>query len=708
MPSRIALLVVMHDSPQPRPVPPIAPRRRHLHEKHGDQRVDDFYWLKEKSSPEVIAYLEAENAYTKATLAHTEAAQQDLYKEMLARIKETDLSVPARDGDYFYYQRTEQGLQYPIHCRKHRTLDAPEQILVDENAMAKGLAFFEVGSLEPNPDHALLAVAIDATGDEKYTLRVKDLTTGEFLNEAIADTSGAIAWADSKTIFYVLLDETHRPFRVMRHVIGEDSKDDVEVFRDDDERFFVGVDRTRSGEFVFIESGSKTSTEVRFVHTATPLMEPTLVAPRRDKIEYSLEHSGDRFLIVTNEDAKNFRLMETATNSPARENWREIAPHRPDVHLLAVDAFERHLVISERRDGVVHLRVQEIASGEEHEIAMDETVYTARLGNNLEYDTDEVRFGYSSMVTPNSVFDYDMKKRTRELKKQQEVLGGYDKTRFSTQRLHAIAKDGTRIPISIVHRKDFARDGKGPLVLWGYGSYGISYDPQFSSDRLSLLERGIAVAIAHPRGGGELGRQWYDDAKWLQKKRTFDDFIACAEELIGQGWTSPSRLAIVGGSAGGMLIGYVLNERPELFHCALAQVPFVDVLTSMLDDSLPLTVAEYEEWGNPNEREYYDYMKSYSPVDNVRPQKYPDLLVTAGLNDPRVQYFEPAKWVAKLRLLKHGDSLLLLKVNMGAGHQGASGRYDFLKERAFEYAFLLDRLGRLGRLDRSGTTIPYA
>jgi oligopeptidase B len=569
-------------------------------------------------------------------------------------------------------------------------------VILDENEVGKGCAFFELGGMEPSADHRLLAYTVDATGDEIYTLKIKDLSTGTALSESIPGLSGAIAFAGNEYLFYVVLDAVHRPYRVMRHRIGDDPKHDVEVVRDDDERFFVGVGLSRSGRYVFIECGSKTSTEVSFVPVADPTAKPTTLEPRREKIEYSVEHQGDRFLIVTNEDAVNSRLMETAVATPNRKDWREIVPHRPDVHLKAVDAFANHVVISERRGGVMCLRVVDTRTGVEHDVATDEPVYSLRLGENLEYDTKELRFVYSSMITPSSVFDYDMDARTRVLKKQQPVLGGYDKARYRTERVFATADDGARVPISIVYPNEFPRDGSGPLVLWGYGSYGLCYDPAFSSDRISLLDRGIAVAIAHPRGGGEMGRTWYDAAKWLAKTRTFADFIACAEELVKSRWTSSDRLAIVGGSAGGMLIGAVLNARPELFRAALAQVPFVDVLTSMLDETLPLTVAEFEEWGDPKRPEYYAYMKSYSPYDNVKPQRYPDLLVTAGLNDPRVPYWEPAKWVAKLRSTKLGDSLVLFKVNLGAGHQGASGRYDFLKERAFEFTYLLDRLGRLG------------
>jgi oligopeptidase B len=681
----------MNDTPSGNPlsVPPLASRRPTVLEAHGDRRVDEYHWLREKTNPEVIQYLEAENAYIKAQLDSDGAATTALYAEMLARIKETDDSVPAREGPYFYYVRTVQGLQYPIHCRKRGGLDAPEEVFLDENELAKGHKFFDLGAFEPSPSHRRIAYSTDVVGDEKFVIRVKDLATGEHFPEAIPETSGSIAFADEDTFFYTLLDETHRPYRVMRHKIGDDPARDVEVFKDDDERYFVAAGRSRSGDYVFVESGSKVSTEVWFVATATPDAPLTCVEPRREKIEYSIEHSRDRFLIVTNEDAVNFRLMETKVATPHRASWREVTPHRPDVHLRAVDAFRDHLVISERRGGVMRLRVQQIATGQEHEIETPEPVYSLRLGENLEYDTAEVRFVYSSLITPNSTFDYDMNTRARVLKKEQPVLGGYDRTRYASERLYATADDGAKVPISIVYRKDFPRDGTGALVLWGYGSYGLCYDPAFGSDRLSLLDRGIAVAIAHPRGGGEMGRTWYDAAKWLTKRRTFSDFIACAETLIRERYTASDRLAITGGSAGGMLIGNVLNERPELFHAALAQVPFVDVLTSMLDDSLPLTVAEYEEWGDPKQPEYYAYMKGYSPVDNVKPQRYPHLLVTAGLNDPRVQYWEPAKWVAKLRTLKQGDSLLLLKTNMGAGHQGASGRYEFLKERAFEYVFLL-------------------
>lgn len=681
----------MSDSPNP----PLAPRRPTVLEKHGERRIDDWYWLRQRENPEVKAYLEAENAYTKAMLPNAEAVTEALYQEMLARIKETDDSVPVREHGFYYYHRTVQGLQYPIHCRKRGSLEAPEEILFDENEYAKGREYFDLGALEPSPSHRLLAYAIDLAGDEKFTVRFRDLEGQLTFAEEIPGTSGHLAFATDEILFYTQLDDAHRPYRVMRHRLGTAPNEDVEVYRDDDERYFVGVSRSRSGAYVFVESASKVTSEVSLVACSDPLAKPKLVEPRREKIEYSLEHAGDRFLIHTNDGAVNFQVMEAPLTDPSRTQWREHVPHRDDVYITGVDAFREHVVYSERKLGLPRIVIEEIATRARHVVEIPEPTYQLSLGQNPEYDTRELRFAYSSFITPRSVFDYDMTTRQRTLKKRQEVLGGYDPTRYRSERIFATSRDGTQVPISIVYRDDFVKDGTQPLLLWGYGSYGINYDPQFSSDRFTLLDRGIAIAIAHPRGGGEMGRRWYDDGKWLKKRNTFDDFIACAEKLIAERFTSSNRLLISGGSAGGMLMGVVLNERPELFHAALAQVPFVDVLTSMLDSDLPLTTAEFEEWGNPEDPEYYRVIRSYSPYDNVLPQRFPHLLVTAGLNDPRVPYWEPAKWVAKLRVTKQDSNVLLLKTNMGAGHQGASGRYDFLKERAFEYAFLLDRVGRL-------------
>lgn len=679
------------------PVPPRAPTREHSIVVHGEVRSDPWAWLRDKSDPAVIAYLEAENAYTKEMLAHTEPLQALLYREMLARIKETDFSVPYRYGPFFYYTRTVEALQYGIHCRR-RALEreqGPEEVILDENALAKGHEYFDLGLIEPDPAHRVLAYAVDVKGDERFTLCFKDLESGRDLPERIAGAGTSCAWAeDGATAFYSVLDDTQRPFRIMRHALGSDPQADVCVFEDLDERYFVHVDRTRSNRYLLIESASKVTTEVWYLRTDDPNGAFRCVRPREEKHEYSLEHHGDRFFVLSNEGATNFKLLEAPESDPSPANWRLRIPHRDDVMLSGVDAFARHLVIHERQHGLPHLRVCDLETGADHRIAFPEPAYTVGLATNVEFETSRLRFVYTSMVTPRSVFEYDMATGARELLKMQEIPCGYDSAQYASERIEAASPDGTRVPISLVYRRGFARDGSAPLLLVGYGAYGLNYDPQFSSDRLSLLDRGFVVAIAHVRGGGEMGRRWYDHGKFLEKKNTFADFIACAQHLLDQRYTARDRLIVTGGSAGGMLMGVALNERPDLFFACVAQVPFVDCLNSMLDDTLPLTVAEYEEWGDPNDRRFYDYLKSYSPVDNVRAQAYPHLLITAGLNDPRVGFWEPAKWCAKLRATKTDGRVLLLKVNMGAGHQGASGRYDFLKEKALEYAFMLDRVGR--------------
>jgi oligopeptidase B len=691
---------LLADLPDPDPsvalplTPPVAERRPHRLTIHGDTRVDEYYWLRDRDDPDVIRYLEAENAYTAAMMRHTGRLQEQLYCEMLGRIQETDLSVPERIDDWFYYSRTEAGRQYPILCRRHLRLDAPEEIALDQNLLAQGHDYFRVGSLAISPDHRLLAFSTDTTGAETYTLFVKDLASGMLLPERIDNTSYGVEWAaDNRTLFYTTMDETHRPWRLHRHRLGTDASEDAIVYEEADGSVLLSLGKTRSRAFILVDLSSHSASEVRYIPADDPEAPLRLVAPREPEVEYTVEHHGDRFFIVTNDGAPNFRLAEAPVATPGKAHWRTLIENNPAVKLDGVDAFRNHLVIYEREDALLHIRVRDLRTGESHRVGFPEAVYSFRPAANPEFDTATLRFVYMSLVTPNSVIDYGLDTRAWELRKQQEVKGGYDPSLYHTERAFAEAPDGTRVPLSLVYRTPLVRDGARPLLLNGYGSYGSSYDPTFSSNAISLLDRGFVIALAHIRGGEEMGRAWYEHGKRLEKRNTFTDFIAAAEHLIREGYTSRERLAINGGSAGGLLMGAVVNLRPELFRAVVAEVPFVDVVTTMLDESIPLTVIEYEEWGNPNDPAYYEYMKSYSPYDNVRAQGYPDMLVTAGLNDPRVAYWEPAKWVARLRTLRTAETRLLLKTNMGAGHSGASGRYDYLREVAFKYAFVLDVMG---------------
>lgn len=677
----------------PELTPPTA--AKHLQElvKHGDKRIDPYYWLNQSDNSEVIDYLHAENSYTEEKMQHTQKLQQSLYEEILSRIKETDLSVPYRLQDYYYYFRTEEGKDYSIFCRKYQSLDAAEEILLDENKLAEGEDFFSLGVASISPNQKILAYSTDTTGAEQYTLFFLDLASRKLYAETIADTYYSFAWGnDNQTVFYTKVDRTNRPYQLWRHTLGEDPSNDVLVYQEEDEAFYLSVGKTRSRAYILLDLGSKITSEVHYLDAHNPQAEFKLFQPRQTGIEYAIEHHSDRLYIVTNEDAINFKLMSTSVNLPDRDNWKTEIPHRQKVMLEGIDAFADYIVIYERRDGLPTARIQTLATGEIVELDFPESAYSFSGGNNPEFNTTKFRFSYSSMITPSSVFDYDLATGERELKKETEVLGGYDRDLYVSERLHATASDGREIPISLVYKKGIDRDGNNPLWLTGYGSYGYAYPVTFSSIRLSLLDRGFVYAIAHIRGGEEMGRQWYEDGKLLHKKNTFTDFIACAEHLIAQRWTKSDRLVISGGSAGGLLMGAVINQRPDLFKAVVADVPFVDVLTTILDTSLPLTVLEWEEWGNPNDSKYYNYIKSYSPYDNVVPQDYPAMLITAGLNDSRVKYWEPAKWTAKLRELKTDNNLLLLKTNMSAGHGGASGRYEHLKEIAFEYAFVLDRL----------------
>jgi oligopeptidase B len=674
--------------------PPVAEKHPQVLVVHGDERIDDYFWMRDSNDPNVIAYLEAENTYTDAMMQHTQGLQTTLYSEMLARIKETDLSVPYRKDDYYYYSRTEEGKDYPIYCRKKGSLDASEEILLDQNELAKGYDYFSLGTFQVSPNHQLLAYSVDASGAEKHTLFFLDLNTFELYPETLTETYYSFAWGnDNRTVFYTKVDSTNRPFQLWRHTLGSRPEDDVLIYQEPDEAYFLSVGKTRSQAYILMSLGSKVTSEVHYLDAHNPTNSFQVIHPRQQGMEYSIEHHSDRFYIVTNDEAINFKLVKTPVAKPSKDNWQTVIPHREDVLLSSVSAFADYLVISERKGGLPMIRVQKPSTGEEQDIRFPEPTYSISPGNNPEFNTTTLRFNYTSLITPFSVFDYDMETKQRELKKETEVLGGYDRTQYESEWIMATASDGTEIPLSIVYKKGLQKDGTNPLFLTAYGSYGVSYPASFSSTRLSLLNRGVIVAIAHIRGGGEMGRKWYEDGKFLHKKNTFTDFITCAEHLITQKWTSSDRLAISGGSAGGLLMGAVINSRPELFKVVLAAVPFVDVVTTILDTSLPLSALEWEEWGNPNDKTYYDYMKSYSPYDNVKPQDYPNILITAGLNDSRVKYWEPAKWTAKLRELKTDNNILLLKTNMGAGHGGASGRYESLKETAFEYAFVLDCLG---------------
>jgi oligopeptidase B len=676
------------------PLAKIVPKQITL---HGDTRVDNYFWLRDRSDPDVVAYLEVENRYTDEVMAPTKSLQESLYHEILGRIQETDMSVPVKRDDYFYYTRTEEGRGYSIQCRKHGGLDASEEILLDSNALAEGQKYFRLGNFAVSPDHRLLAYSTDLEGDECYTIRVKDLLTGQLLSDRIENTYYSLEWAnDNGTFFYTVLDQAKRPYRAFRHELGAAS--DTLVYQEDDGRFNLGLGKTRSRQFVFIELSSPLTSELHYLEADHPRGEFRVLLPRRQGVEYDAAHHGDHFYIRTNDQAKNFRLMRIPTAAPSSDGWQEIIPARAGVTIEGVDSFEDHIVVYERERGLEKLCVRDGSGAFSHYIEFPEPVYSVGATGNAEYKTNLLRFNYTSLVTPPSVFDYNVHTRERELKKQYEVRGGYDASEYHSERIFAKAPNGVEVPISLVYRKGFDRNGSNPLLLYGYGAYGHSIDPRFSSDRLSLLDRGFVFAIAHIRGGAELGEEWHDQGKLLQKKNTFTDFIACAEHLLAARYTATERLAIMGGSAGGLLMGAVLNMRPELFHAAIAKVPFVDTLNTMLDPTLPLTIAEYEEWGNPEQEEFYRYIRSYSPYDNVAPGEYPAMLVTAGLNDPRVSYWEPAKWVAKLRALKTDlrmtdSNILLFKTDLGSGHFGPSGRYEGIKEVAFDYAFLLDPMG---------------
>jgi len=685
---------------------PVARRQPHSITTHGDIRVDDYHWLRERTDPDVIAYLEAENAYTDAAMAHTHALQQTLYREMRNRIQERDQSVPVQIDNYFYYHRLEEGQQYRIYCRKHGSLDAPEEVLLDQNALAAGQAFCRLGAFRISPDHRLLAYSLDTTGRESYTLRVKDLASGKLLPDEIPNTYYGLEWGnDNRTLFYTTRDAALRPHKLLRHRLGGDPAHDALLHHEMDELYFLSLGKSKSRQFLFLTLKSKVTSEVWYIPANAPDAAPAVIHPREQNVEYRVEHhhalgQPNRFFITTNDQARNFRVLTAPVDAPYKSNWREWLPHREAVKVDRVEPFRDHIVVHERAGGLRQIRITRLSTDESHCIQFPEPVYTVDPGPNPMFDSHLLRFTYTSLTTPETVFDYNMNDRSRVQRKQKPVLGGYDPAAYETQRFFAPARDGAQIPISLVRRTDAPRDRTGPLLLYGYGAYGASMDPAFNSDRVSLLDRGITFAIAHVRGGGEMGRAWYEKGKFLQKKNTFTDFIACAEYLVDLGYTTPAQLVAEGRSAGGLLMGAIANMRPDLFAGIVAGVPFVDVINTMLDPSIPLTVTEYEEWGNPNDPVYYAYMRSYSPYDTIEAKAYPHILATAGLNDPRVQYWEPAKWVAKLRALKIDGNLVLLKTNMGAGHRGSSGRFDYLGEKAFEYAFILHVLGLADREEK--------
>ncbi len=682
---------------------PVARAERKETQLHGHTLVDDYAWLREKESPEVIAYLEAENAYTEAVMAPTRALQSALYDEMLSHIKQTDVSVPAEENGYWYYTRTSEGAQYPVYCRKPGTREtyeqAEEQIVLDVEALAVGESFMSIGGLDVSDDGTLVAYSVDTTGFRQYTLQVRDLRTGETLGERV-ERVGSIVWAaDNRTLFYTVEDEDQkRQYQLYRHVLGQPHAEDALVLEEQDERFNLGAGRTRDGSYIILESGSHTSSRGWLLPAHDPQAAPRLIAPLRDGIEYYSDHRYGQLYIRTNDAGRNFRLVTAPVDAPGLAQWRELIPHRDEVMLEDVSLFGSFAVASERRGGLEHLRVLRFAgegsafAGEE-EISFPEPAYSVHLAGNRMFAADRLRYAYQSLVTPSSVYEFDLATGASTLLKEQEVPGGFDRTLYASERITATAPDGTAVPVSLVYRRDKRASGKQPLHIYGYGSYGYSLPLGFNSNRLSLLDRGFVLAYAHIRGGGDLGKPWHDAGRLNAKNNTFSDFIAVTEHLVSGSYGDPARVAIQGGSAGGLLMGAVVNLRPDLFRAVISQVPFVDVMNTMLDASLPLTVPEYEEWGDPNERAAFETMLSYSPYDNLRKANYPAMLVKTSLYDSQVMYWEPAKYIARLRTLHTGEHPVLLHTNMTAGHGGASGRYDYLKEIAFDYAFLLQELG---------------
>ncbi|HEX2139412.1 MAG TPA: S9 family peptidase [Woeseiaceae bacterium] len=664
-------------------------KKPHKLEIHGDVRVDNYYWLKDRDNPKVIEYLEAENAYTESVMAPLAGLQNTLRKELRSRIKQEDVSVPYRDGDYWYYYRYEQGREYPIYCRKKGSLDAPEEVLLDVNVGAEGHDYYAVRGFGVSPDHSKAVYGVDTQGRRFYTLYFLDLETGELLPDRVEDVTASVEWAnDSRTVLYARQDpDTLRSYQVYRHVLG--TPEDSLVYQEDDEANSVWVEKSLSGQYLFLTSAETVSTEVRYLPADAPEQAPRLFLPRSGEHEYYVTDGGDRFYILTNDDAMNFRIMETALDDTSRDSWKEVVPHSQDVLIEGIDVLKGHLVISTMQNGLTQLEVLDRASGERYPIEFAEPVYTAYTDDNYVYDATSLRYVYESMTTPESTYDFDLVTREHELVHEEEIPGGFDRANYSSERIFATARDGTAIPVSMVYRKGMQKNGRNPLLQYGYGSYGATIDPDFDPDLLSLLDRGFIFAIAHIRGSSLMGRDWYYAGRQLNKMNTFTDFIDTSRFLIEEGYTSAEHLYAMGGSAGGLLMGAVVNMAPQLYHAITTRVPFVDVVTTMLDTSIPLTTFEFDEWGNPADKKFYDYMLSYSPYDNVTAQDYPHILVTTALHDSQVQYWEPAKWVAKLREFKTDDHLLLLKTDMQAGHSGKTGRFQSLEDTVLYYSFFL-------------------
>ncbi|MCD6180223.1 MAG: S9 family peptidase, partial [Bacteroidales bacterium] len=674
-------------------IPPVAKIIPHEMTIHNDTRVDNYYWLNQRENPEVVQYLTDENTYTDAILKHTEEFQTKLYNEILGRIKQDDNSVPYFKNEYWYYTRYEEGKEYPIYCRKFKSLDADEQIMLNVNKLAEGYAYYAASGLSVSDDNKILSFGEDTVSRRKYTIRFLNLETGEFLADKIGNTTGRAVWAaDNKTVFFSTKDESLRSAKIIKYRLGDNNKTS-EVFVEEDPTFNTFIYRTKTNKFLIIGSSSTVSTEYRILEANNPNGDFRIFQERERDLEYSITHFKNKFYIVTNLEAKNFRLMETSEKKTGKENWKEVIAHRDDVMLLGIEVFNNFMAVEEKENGLTNIRIINNKTKEEHYIDFGEETYTAGISYNPDFATDKLRYSYSSLTTPSSTIDYNMKTQVKEIKKQQEVLGDFSPENYEAKRVWATAKDGTKVPISLVYRKDINPKDDNPLLIYGYGSYGYSMDDYFSSARLSLLDRGFIYAIAHIRGGQEMGRYWYEEGKMFNKMNTFTDFNACAEYLISENYTSPKHLFAMGGSAGGLLMGAIINLQPELYKGVIAAVPFVDVVTTMLDESIPLTTGEFDEWGNPKNKDSYEYMLSYSPYDQVEAKDYPNLLVTTGLHDSQVQYWEPAKWVAKLRAMKTDDNILLLKTNMDFGHGGASGRFERLKEVALEYAFIFDLIG---------------
>jgi oligopeptidase B len=661
---------------------------------HGDTRTDNYYWLNERENPKVIEYLEAENAYRETVMRPSEDLQEELYSEIVGRIKQEDMSVPYLDNGFYYYSRYEKGREYPIYARKKESLEAKEEITLNVPEMAKGHDYYSVSGLNISEDNKYIAFGVDTVSRRRYDIYFKDLQTGEILPEVLRNTSGYVVWAnDNKTIFYTIKDETLRPYKLMRHVLGQDPADDVEAYHEDDNTFYLGVGKSKTDKYIVIGSSHTLYTENQLIDAAHPEKAPKTFLKREKDHEYSIYHHVDKFYILTNWKAKNFRLMVTDEGKTDKKYWKEIIPHRDDVYLQNVTVFKDFLALGERKKGIRQLRVMNLKDQSDHYLDFDDESHVVYSSTNKVFDTTTLRYWYTSMTTPGSTFDYDMVSKEKTLRKMTEVGGGFNPDDYKSERLWATVRDDTKVPISIVYHKNTRIDGNSPLLLYGYGSYGSNMEPYFSSTGLSLLNRGFIYAVAHIRGGAEMGRNWYEQGKLLKKKNTFYDFIDCAEYLVKNNYSNPTKLFGSGGSAGGLLVGAVSNMRPDLFKGILASVPWVDVVTTMLDESIPLTTVEFDEWGNPKNKEYYDYMLSYSPYDNVEAKDYPAFYVTTGLHDSQVQYFEPAKWVAKLRELKTDKNLLLLEVDMESGHGGTTGRFKRYKRNARQYAFLLTQLG---------------